>query len=890
MVRSLKYLIKKGLRDLVLNLKQYIAIIFIIAVAITLFVGLEANSLELERRVNLVYEQGNMGDIWVTFTPNIEDSSIVTKDYEEIVKINNNKTELVEKRLYYPSSINNFAANGLIYENYPKINKAYNLEQADDVSNSNFFFVDRGLLERYEMFTQKKVGIGSTLPVSFDLSNFSGVIDDFIDNRMIKKEPLIEFIENVDFLDDAQKEEIKNYIDDEYDNLVSEITSSVRSLLNNMNYTFDLKINGIMNHPENVQTATFTVSNFLVSKKLLLNQALDDISKEIEIEDSTIKAIIESYIYDIKDNIEYNNYEFLNNFLDGAVNQFIVKVDEGLNVSDVKSKISKYYSDKSYLMAITDLNNMPSNAIIQNDIVQSRQLMYAFPLIFFGVAVLVVLTTISQILIKERTQIGTLKSLGYNSIQILFYYIGFMDFITFIGLLLGYIIGPILLPNIMDVKYKILYSLPKLHYLFPYQSAILIILLMLLGVSLITFLIMRKDLFLTPAMSMRPPAPRIEFKKEKVKFRSISMMMALRNIRVHFAKSLMVILGVMGCTGLLICGFGIDDSIHYGKDVDMYSILGSDLQVTYNTGTLKNTVNQRLLEFKDENNNSLIEAAEEYSIMNTTASFKEKNVDIMLFYFDKGSVNFKYPKWDDLNGEGVGLAESKANELGIKEGDKITFTYSGYSYEKTVSKIFYSFTVHAIYIYTETMPELTDYRTNCWVKAKEGADLNEVKEKIINGNINGVNSAVTIYDNNARVDSYMTSVGSMTNAIKIFAIILAVIVLINLTILNFRERSREIATLKVLGYSTVEIAWSLIYETMILAIIGTLLGLVLAYPLELIVLGTNVTPLVSWKYIIFFKSYLIGFGISVGVALLINIIMTSSIKRISMSESLKSVE
>jgi putative ABC transport system permease protein len=188
------------------------------------------------------------------------------------------------------------------------------------------------------------------------------------------------------------------------------------------------------------------------------------------------------------------------------------------------------------------------------------------------------------------------------------------------------------------------------------------------------------------------------------------------------------------------------------------------------------------------------------------------------------------------------------------------------------------------------MPELTDYRTNCWVKAKEGADLNEVKEKIINGNINGVNSAVTIYDNNARVDSYMTSVGSMTNAIKIFAIILAVIVLINLTILNFRERSREIATLKVLGYSTVEIAWSLIYETMILAIIGTLLGLVLAYPLELIVLGTNVTPLVSWKYIIFFKSYLIGFGISAGVALFINIIMTSSIKRISMSESLKSVE
>lgn len=160
----------------------------------------------------------------------------------------------------------------------------------------------------------------------------------------------------------------------------------------------------------------------------------------------------------------------------------------------------------------------------------------------------------------------------------------------------------------------------------------------------------------------------------------------------------------------------------------------------------------------------------------------------------------------------------------------------------------------------------------------------------MNSGIKEVNSALTKTENLARVDGYMANVETMTDTIKIFAIVLAVIVLINLSILNFRERLRDYATLKVLGYSRFEIARSMIYEGMLLTTVGSLLGMCIGLPLEMVVLDTNKTPLLSWQYIIYPKTYLIAFLLSFIVALVVNCLMTYGIKKISMSESLKSVE
>ena len=210
------------------------------------------------------------------------------------------------------------------------------------------------------------------------------------------------------------------------------------------------------------------------------------------------------------------------------------------------------------------------------------------------------------------------------------------------------------------------------------------------------------------------------------------------------------------------------------------------------------------------------------------------------------------------------------------------------------SVIFVSF----VYVFSATvytaLPELSKTSLNAWVNLKTDSkgnairDKEEIRKDLLA--LDGVSSLVSREDNAKRINSYMTSIRSMTNTIKIFAILLAIVVLINLAILNFEERSRDIATLRVLGFSRFEISRSLVYEVMILTIIGALLGLLLGYPLEYLVLSTNITPLISWIYIIYWYSFVIGFLLSVVTAFVVNIIISNRVNKVLMAESLKSVE
>ena len=888
-MRTFKILVKKCIRDIVRNLRQFIAIIFIVAVAVTLFVGLQANSKEFERRVNIVYEQGNIADIWVTISPDLFSTTEMDEQYNELVEINGGNKENVEKRLYLPTSINNLSTNALISKNYPKINTAYELETTSDFNTNNFFVIDKDFISRYELMTGKEIALGDTLTITIDLAtlglsgdSFNGDVDEIYNN-------LVSYVESSQLLNDTFKELILTYLNNNKDNIVDGINSILEQVLSLETIELDAQVNGFMKHPENIQNATFNDSSYLLSSKLLLSELLNLVSKQINIENETISTIVKSFIASLKNSIEDESDELISTLLNNLNNQFVIKLGENKNLETVKNEINRYYSSKDNLLALFDINTMPSNAVIQNDIIQSRQLTYAFPVLFFAVAILVVLTTISQLILKERTQIGTLKSLGLSKVGILLYYTTMMSIITTIGTLLGFIIGPILLPQVMNLKYSILYSLPNIKYLFPFLESFIVLIGIIVAVSLLTFLLIKAELNLTPANSMRPAAPKIKFKEKKNTIKNISLMMALRNIKVHFAKSMMVVVGILGCTGLLICGMGIDDTINYGVEVDLNNILASDLQVTYNVNTPKDSIDYT--SFKDSEGNPIIEKWEEFSIMQVSANKENEDnqINTFIYYFSYEATNFKYPKWD-IDPNTVAMNESRANDLGISVGDYVEFTYNNQVYRKQVAKIFYTFTVSGIFIYEEAMPELASTRSNAWVTLKEGVTYLEAKE-IIEGYNNQYISSVLTYDENvAKVDGYMTSIRSMTNTIKIFAIILAVIVLINLSILNFKERLRDLATLKVLGFSLFEIARSLIYETMILTVIGSLLGLCIGYPLEVLVLITNMTPIVSYSYTIFPLTFVISFLISVVTALIVNILMSLTIRKISMSESLKSIE
>ena len=926
-MRLFKTLLHNCLHDLRKNLKQLIAIIFIIGIAITLFTGLSANSIEFEKRVNAVYskENGNLADIWVTLNVNFNEETV--NDKENVKKFIGSDGN-IESRTLVPSSLNDLPAYSLIYVNRPTINKEYetNYDYTNDQLDKDFFFVDEELIKKYEKATESTFSLGDEIPVSFDVStigNIKGMLMDDYENIISSIKQSIYNNPNLSF---EAKIKLVAFIEENKDVIKDDIEKIYERVFNEENIVLNMKVSGVMKHPENIQNGTFSTSNMIVSARTLLCSILDKVAENIEYNDlfsfiddiqipggneeikNELKAQLEAikkdfsvymyvYVEQSKNEIMNDNNEYAQMF-ENVYNQLIIQVGQGKDVSKVIEKIKNYYltsyPDEDKVLGIMDASTYPSNAIIQNDIIQSRNLTYCFPIIFFVVAILVVLTTITQMMLKQRIQIGTMKALGITRGTILGYYLLYMNIVGFLGVLLGSIFGPILLPIVMNIKYDILYSLPALGYSFPIVSILACLLGVALCVSLITYLVIRNELSYVPAESMRGKSPSLKFKekKGKDKVKNVSLMMALRNIRVHMSRSIMVIVGVMGCTGLLVAGFGIEDVINYGKDNDLSAYLDCDYVLTYSVGTERNSMIDKVLSIDGVSN------CEEYSQLTSTVTFNNKNADIPIFYFSYKAENFKFDDdyedghWD-LNS--VALSQRKADELGVKVGDKIDFICGGVKYsDMKVDKIFYTFANNSLFVYQETLPELSKTSLNAWVNLKTDSkgnairDKEEIRKDLLT--LDGVSSLVSREDNAKRISSYMTSIKSMTNTIKFFAILLAVVVLINLAILNFEERSRDIATLRVLGFSRFEISRSLVYEVMILTIIGALLGLLLGYPLEYLVLSTNITPLISWIYIIYWYSFVIGFLLSVVTAFVVNIIISNRVNKVLMAESLKSVE
>ncbi len=924
-MRLFKTLLHSCLVDFRKNMKQFIAIVFIIGIAVTLFTGLSSNSIEFERRVNDVYStsNGNLADIWLTVNVDY-DSDENDSDLENIKKIAGSGSS-VETRTLIPATVSDIGSYALVYIDRPTINKEYDATYYYDEYDitKDFFFVDEQLVSKYEYNTKKDFSIGDKMPVSFDSSTLKSIKEEFDDSYPEIIEEIIKQIQDSKDISFSNKIILINFINNNKDLFKELINSAFNKVFANDSVNIEMKVNGIIKHPENIQNGTFSDCNFILSARTLINSIIDKVSDELNfddlytyIEESSIpdeqkteileklkenELMFNTLIYveaeSAKDSVMNDeNNEYVDIFK-SFYNQYVIKLKDKNETDNVIQEIREYYQntypEDSKIMALMEAENYPSNAVIQNDIVQSRNLAYCFPIIFFVVAILVVLTTITQIMLKQRIQIGTMKAIGINKKTILCYYLFYMDFIGFIGCVLGLIVGPLLIPRVMNIKYSLLYSLPTIGYSFPFVAGFSSLAAIIILFSLITYLIIRKELKLEPTESMRPKAPSMKFKEKKSNktVKSVSFMMALRNIRVHYSRSFMVIVGIMGCTGLLISGMGIEDTINYGKDYDIASYLDCDYLLTYNSGTKKDTLKEEILSIDG------VKEIDEYSQVQTTVSFNEKNVDMSIFYFSYLSPFFKY---DDSLEDGhwnlnsVAISESKADSLGCKVGDTIKFTYGNKSYEYEVSYIFYAFSNNCLFIYSETLPDLVETSTKARVNLSkdDGGDFKvgekEIEQKFLA--IDGISSLTSREANNKRIESYMSSIKSMTNTIKIFALLLAVVVLINLTILNFEERKRDIATLRVLGFSRFEIAKSLIYEVMILTIVGALIGLALGFPLEYLVLSTNITPLISYKYTIFWYTYIFSFLLSVLTAFVVNILISYRINKINMAESLKSIE
>jgi putative ABC transport system permease protein len=831
-----------GLRDIAHNLGQFLAIIGISGIAVTLFVGLKSNAVSIESRVNEVYKEGNVADLWLT-------TSKYDKDDENLISSSLNADAEIDHRFYSFVQINKRNFYAVVRDGLPSIDSAYDIETDLSTSkDSHYFLVDSTLLSNGGVFTDP-LSIGQSIDVSFDISSYG----------------------------------LSTYSSF----LTSFVKEGGSNVFANDSLSLPFSITGSMKTPENIGKASYSTSVLFTSSRYFYDVFKDLIEENYTSQGETL---IFSTLHSL---LGWGTGDISNDDVSSfpAPNQYLVRTASKQTVDSSKDILKKAFSskDSDNLLLTTDKDSMSFSLTMNNEVSQAKSFCYVFPLVFFFTALLVTLTTISQMILKQRLQIGTLKGLGVYKRQIYGHYMTITMTLLGIGTLIGEVLGPLIIPSIMDNKYQIIYSLPKRTYLFPWLEWLLTAALFLLSGALVTILVCHSEVKLKPADSMRnaPVANIFHGKNEEKKAGNalaLSIKMAFRNIILSPVKSFMVVAGVAGCTALLACGFGIDDTIDYGIDHDLSMMGNSALTVTMPSGQDYESLISSLKSVDG------VEGVEPYANGASTISSSSSGKEITKYYYvlPLSPSRFSLPAFSD---EQVALSKKVASSISVEVGDYVDFTLGSSSYKHVeVGAIYEAFSYHAVVLKANNsiLKDTTISYSSAWVDIASGSTSKEVSTNITNRFPKA--SISTHEDSVSKISDIVSGVKVMTGAVKVFAILLALVVLYNLALLNFRERYRDIATLKVLGFSTGEISSSLLWESLSLTIVGVVIGLALGYPFLIAVMSQNTVDLVSYLYTIKISSYIYSFLLTFVVALLVNLFFGFRSQKVKMVESLKSVD
>lgn len=833
---TLSLLNRMTFRSLKKGWAQFLAVILIGAIAVTLFVGLLSNAEVFERQVDKAYREGNLPDLWVT-------TSRYDIDDEDNLSSMLFERDEIEGRFYLPCQIPGHQVYFAIQENEPTLSKPYGtLEKLNGEDDGCFFYIDKEMKKTETSHALGNFTLGEELSYSFSLASLQNS-------------------DAVRTLDD--------YVLPGKENVFS------KSML-----TLTSTLTGFMSYPENVTKSAYNSSVVLLSDKAFrkaFQKVLDD----------NFEPSIHFLIYDsMKKTLGFSSMysQTLTN-----PNQYLIRVKNDEKIPYLKESIQYYFNhkDQNNLILTTEKKDMPFYVTLDNDVSQARQFTFVFPFIFFAVAILVILTTLSQMILKERTQIGTMKAIGLNTKEIIWHYISLSLTMVLIGTILGEIIGPLLIPSILGEKYSLLYSLPEKEYIFPILYGILTALAFLSITALVTYLVLRNELRLKPVESMRPLPPKVKLKPTKDTTRknvfSLSFMMGLRNIYLNKVKSLMVVFGVMGCSALLVCGFGINDTIEHGISHDLTRFRNADITVSLSSLKEKEDV---LNDFDSIDGIDKVE----FGITSKTNIHKingpQTSGNIYIIPENSEFIHVEFKK-DEV---AISQKISRVTKTGV--GDTLVFQYNNITYQAKVATVYEAFIYHGIMVHQDASffkEASSSFKfQNVNIKLKENTDPERIAAEL--KKLDYVSSADTKKEWQKTIDSALSSVKVMTDAVKVFAILLALVVLYNLSLMNFRERSRDIATLKVLGFSKLEIAMSLLVESLVLTLFGVIFGFLLGFPFLKLVLDTNVVELVEYLVYINPLSFFYSFLLTFIVALVVNLFLVRKTKQIKMVESLKSVE
>ena len=568
-------------------------------------------------------------------------------------------------------------------------------------------------------------------------------------------------------------------------------------------------------------------------------------------------------------------------------------------IADAQSKIDEIEKPETYVL---DRNTNVGYVCLKNDSGVVKGIANVFPVFFFLVAALICMTTMNRMVEEQRTQIGVLKALGFSEGKIMGKYLFYSGSAAISGTLIGYVLGIHFFPLVIITAYGIVYKMGGIYYVSDLPLALVSLTVAVFCSVGTTWLSCHKELKEVAADLMRPKAPKagkrvflehVPFIWKRLKF---LQKVSVRNIVRYKKRFFMMVIGISGCTALLVMGFGVRDSVVAVADQQYEEIQLYDIGVTLKAGKMPGEADLKSLDSALEKENAAGMYAMEKTIdlvtdkgtksIHMVAVENPDEVGDFISLHTKKQEPIAYPK----EGEAV-LSKKVAETYAVKKGDTILLRDSD---NNEMHLKVTGICENHIYNYVYIAPESYEKQIgdvvfkNVYMRLPDASDIHEVSAALMKAD--GVTAVTVNSDMLSRISQMMSCMNYIVIIIIICAGALAFIVLYNLNNINITERVREIATIKVLGFYPKETASYVFRENMVLTAIGCGLGLILGKWFHRFVMGEIQIDMVSFNVQINAVSYLFSVLLTMGFAWIVNCMMTGKLERINMAESLKSID
>ena len=578
--------------------------------------------------------------------------------------------------------------------------------------------------------------------------------------------------------------------------------------------------------------------------------------------------------------------------------------DGEAKIADAEEELAEIEDPKWY---VYDRSNLPEHDGYGENADRMRAIGKVFPVIFFLVAALISLTSMTRMVEEQRTQIGTMKALGYSKWAIVSKYLSYALLATAGGSIIGVLIGEKVLPFIIIYAYGIMYQhIPEILVPYDWAYAIEASIAAVACTMFATVFSCYRELGEQPAALMRPPAPKIgkrvllEYVGVIWKRLNFTWKSTIRNLMRYKKRFFMTIFGIGGCMALMLVGYGIRDSVFEIADIQYTEIQTYDGNLILKEN-LSEDEHQELTDSLEQNQDiaRFMDAYMKNLVL--TKDGHERETYVMVLGQPKDSEKYvhfhdrKTKEAYELSDDGAIISEKTAKLLNAKVGDTISIKDENEgNKEIVIQNICENYMGHYLYMtpkyYEKVYGEKPEYNTVLFSvqDSYTREQMEEAGEKILARD--EVLSLSYMKDIEKRLNDMLKSLNLVIIVLIVSAGMLAFVVLYNLNTINIAERKRELATLRVLGFYNPEVAAYVYRENILLTLIGTIVGAGLGKILHLFIIETVEVPAAMFGRIINLPSYIYSFLFTILFSMIVNGVMYFKLRKIDMVESLKCIE